>query len=224
LPPLAPGRYVRISIRDYGSGIRPEHQPRIFEPYFTTRKNGSGLGLATVYSVVRKHDGQIRVESMVGAGSTFHIYLPAAVQPSLSEFDPKQTEFFGRGRLLVMDDEPDILEIAGAMLRTFGYEVETAKDGAEAIERYMGAKNAGQPFAAVLMDLTIPNGMGGREAIQRLKALDPAVKAIVSSGYSFDPVMASPRQFGFCAVIPKPYRAEDLGRVLRETFSSHAPA
>jgi CheY-like chemotaxis protein len=117
-----------------------------------------------------------------------------------------------------MDDEQDLLDLAGEMLRTFGYEVETAADGAEAIEKYVTARNRGEPFLAVIMDLTVPNGMGGREAIASLKEVDPDVKAIVSSGYSFDPVMANYRQYGFRGIIPKPYRLEDLGRVLDEVL------
>jgi CheY-like chemotaxis protein/anti-sigma regulatory factor (Ser/Thr protein kinase) len=219
LPPLAAGKYVKISIRDQGEGIKPEHLPRIFEPYFSTRKQGSGLGLATAYSVVRKHDGQIKVESAVGAGTAFHIYLPAAAERTPEPEEPAQKKFFGEGRLLVMDDEADILSIVREMLQSLGYEVETAKDGSEAIEKYVKAKVAGRPYEAVMMDLTIPNGMSGREAITRLREFDPGVKAVVSSGYSFDPVMANYRQFGFKGIIPKPYRIEELGRVLSEVVA-----
>ncbi len=219
LPPLAAGKYVKISIRDHGEGIRPEHLPRIFEPYFSTRKQGNGLGLATAYSVVRKHDGQIKVESSVGAGTTFHIYLPAADEKTSESEERVQKKFFGEGRLLVMDDEAEILTIVQEMLQSLGYEVETAKDGSEAIEKYVKAKVTGRPYEAIMMDLTIPNGMGGREAVTRLREFDPGVKAVVSSGYSFDPVMANYRQFGFRGIIPKPYRIEELGRVLSEVVA-----
>ena len=221
LPPLPAGNYVKISIRDHGAGIKPELLHRIFEPYFTTKKNGNGLGLATAYSVVRKHDGTIHVDSAPGAGSVFQIFLPASnkpVPPASSDL-PRQ-QLTGNGRLLVMDDELAMLKVLSAMLQKFGYEVETALDGSEAIERYTAAKAAGKPFRAVIMDLTIPNGMGGREAVKRLLELDANLKAIVSSGYSLDPVMANYCEYGFKGVIPKPYRMEDLSRVLREVLNN----
>jgi PAS domain S-box-containing protein len=219
LPPLGPGRYVKISIRDYGVGISPENLPRIFDPYFTTRKHARGLGLASAYSVIRKHDGQINVDSQVGRGTTFHLYLPASLKAAETAApDGGQKKFFGQGRILIMDDEQDILILVREMLELMGYEVETAKDGAEALQRYMASKRDGTPFSAVIMDLTVPEGMGGKEAICRLKELDPDVKAIVSSGYSLDPVMANFREYGFSGVIPKPYVMEDLGRVVEEVL------
>ena len=222
LPPLTAGKYVKISIRDTGTGIKPEHLPRIFDPYFTTRKHARGLGLASAYSVVRKHDGQISVETQVGRGSTFQIYLPASLKPvDVKPFpSSEQKQLFGHGRVLVMDDEVVILELVREMLELMGYEVEVAKDGAEAVNRYMASQRGNQPFAAVIMDLTIPNGMGGKEAIRRLREIDPQVKAIVSSGYSYDPVMANFREYGFSGVIPKPYIMEDLGRVLGEVIAN----
>ncbi|HTX22023.1 MAG TPA: CHASE domain-containing protein [Candidatus Aquilonibacter sp.] len=221
LPPLPAGKHVKVSIKDNGAGIKPELLPRIFEPYFTTKKGGNGLGLATAYSVVRKHDGIIKVDSAPGAGSVFQIFLPASGKPvpSLPSESPRG-KLAGNGRLLIMDDEDAMLKVLGAMLRKFGYEVETALDGAEAIECYAAAKAAGKPFKAVIMDLTIPNGMGGREAVKRLLELDPNLKAIVSSGYSLDPVMANYCEYGFRGVIPKPYRVEDLSRVLQEVLNN----
>jgi PAS domain S-box-containing protein len=225
LPPLHAGKYVKILIRDYGMGIKPEDLPRIFDPYFTTRKHARGLGLASAYSVIRKHEGQINVDTQVGRGTTFQIYLPASiktVEAPVAEMDQKR--FFGQGRVLVMDDEQDILMLVREMLELMGYEVEVAKDGAEALQRYMASKRDGNPFSAVIMDLTVPEGMGGKEAIRRLREMDPNVKAIVSSGYSYDPVMASFREFGFSGVIPKPYVMEDLGRVLDEVIRNPGPA
>ena len=220
-PPLPAGKFVRISIQDHGAGIKPELMPRMFEPYFTTKQGGNGLGLATAYSVVRKHDGIIKVESVAGAGSLFHILLPASAKPvPQAVAEAPQPNLDGKGRLLIMDDEVSMRKVLAAMLRKFGYEVETAADGAEAIERYSAALAAGKPFTAVIMDLTIPNGMPGREAVQRLRELDPHLKAIVSSGYSLDPVMADYGQYGFRGVIPKPYCVEDLGRVLREVLNN----
>ncbi len=221
LPPLKAGRYVKISIRDYGTGIRPEHLPRIFDPYFTTRGHARGLGLASAYSVVRKHDGQISVDTLTGRGSTFQIYLPASLKTVVGPApDADQKEFFGQGRILMMDDEPDILMLAGEMLKSMGYDVETAKEGGEAVERYKAVQGTDKAFNVVIMDLTVPEGMGGKECIRRLKELDPQVKAIVSSGYSLDPVMASFRDFGFSGVIPKPYVMEELGRVLEEVVGN----
>ncbi len=220
LPPLRAGKYVKISVMDHGAGIKRELLPRIFEPYFTTKKGGSGLGLATAYSVVRKHGGLIKAESMPGIGSIFQIFLPASdkrIIPSPKE--SPQKKFSGSGRILIMDDEVAVLKILSAMLEKFGYEVETALDGAEALRLYAAARANQNPFAAVVMDLTIPNGMGGREAIKKLLELDPNAKAIVSSGYSLDPVMANHRLHGFAGIIPKPYRPEDLGRMLQEIIA-----
>ncbi len=225
LPPLGAGKYVKVLVRDYGVGIKPEHLPRIFDPYFTTRKHARGLGLASAYSVIRKHDGQINVDTHVGRGSTFQIYLPASIKAEeapVTEVDQKR--FFGQGRVLVMDDEQDILILVREMLELMGYEVQVARDGAEALQRYLAAMRGGNPFSAVIMDLTVPEGMGGKEAIRRLKELDPQVKAIVSSGYSYDPVMASFREYGFSGVIPKPYVMDELGRVLDEVIRSPGPA
>jgi len=217
IPPLPAGKYVKISIKDNGPGIPPEHLSRIFEPYFTTKKAGTGLGLATVYSIIQKHDGQIKVVSESGKGTTFEIYLPASQQPATpASVEPKSEIISGHGRVLVVDDEAPIRKFLSVMLRKFGYETETANDGGEGIECYITAKSGGAPFDAVIMDLTIPNGMGGCEATRRLRELDPKVKVIASSGYSLDPVMANYHDYGFCGVIPKPYRPEQLSRVLKE--------
>jgi PAS domain S-box-containing protein len=219
MPSLTPGKYVKISIADHGPGIHPEHLPRIFEPYFSTKTVGTGLGLATVYSIVRKHDGQINVLSEAGKGTTFEIYLPASQKPvSAVPPRPEPDNYSGRGRVLIVDDETAIQKLLTTLLRKFGYETETADDGVEAIERFTAARSGGTPFDAIIMDLTIPNGMGGCEAIRRLRELDPIVRAIASSGYSLDPVMANYRDYGFCGVIPKPYRAEELNRVLKEVI------
>jgi PAS domain S-box-containing protein len=214
---LPPGQYVKISIKDHGPGIHPDHLPRIFEPYFTTKKAGTGLGLATAYSVVRKHNGQINVVSEPGRGTTFEIYLPASQKPVSPVTTPPTPEnYSGHGRILVVDDEINIQKLLATMLRKYGYETEIANDGGEAIERYTAARSGGAPFDAIIMDLTIPNGMGGCEATRRLRELDPKVRAIASSGYSLDPVMANYRDYGFCGVIPKPYQIEDVTRVLKE--------
>jgi len=221
MPSLPPGKYLKISIQDHGPGISSEHLPRIFEPYFTTKQTGTGLGLATVYSIVRKHDGQVNVVSEPGKGTTFEIYLPASQKPASSApVQPPSENCSGHGRVLVVDDETAIQKLLGVMLRKFGYETEIASDGGEAIARYTAARSSGTPFDAVIMDLTIPNGMGGCEATRRLRELDPKVRAIASSGYSLDPVMANYRDYGFCGVIPKPYRAEELNRLLKEVIGN----
>ncbi|MCL5935739.1 MAG: PAS domain S-box protein, partial [Firmicutes bacterium] len=213
--PVKPGNFVKITIKDHGTGIPEEHLKKIFDPYFTTKQKGSGLGLSTSYSIIKNHGGYIAVESEMGAGSTFYIYLPVTKKTIQVKNDVKEiSPFAGRGRILIMDDEEDIRKTAGQILTGFGYEVEYAGDGTEAIELYRIARDAGQSFDVVIMDLTIPGGMGGREAIQKLMEIDPGVKAIVSSGYSSDPVMANHKEYGFSGVIAKPYHIEELNRLL----------
>jgi PAS domain S-box-containing protein len=218
---IEPGRYVRISIRDHGAGLQPEQLSKIFDPYFSSKKQGSGLELATAYSIVRKHGGQIRVESISGEGTVFHIYLPASdtTAPAPAAIPPKSIRA-AQGRILVMDDEPAIRELAAILLKRIGYTATVAADGIEAISVYEAARKAGEPFAAVIMDLTIPNGMGGVETIRKLRAIDPSVRAIVCSGYSNDPVMANHREYGFMGVVPKPYSAEDLALALGELLGA----
>ncbi|MBI4326073.1 MAG: PAS domain S-box protein [Chloroflexi bacterium] len=218
--PLPEGRYVRLDIEDHGLGIKAEHLSRIFDPYFTTKKQGSGLGLATAYAILKRHDGLLTVESTVGRGSVFHVYLPASDKTIPSPLERRSQEFRGQGRILIMDDEESILELASVTLRHFGYEVLAAKNGEEAVTLYAQALEARRPFSAVIMDLTIPGGMGGKEAIKKLLTLDRKVKAIVSSGYSSDPVMANYRAYGFCGVVSKPYQIEELGRVVQEVLTN----
>ncbi|MBK8476581.1 MAG: response regulator [Opitutaceae bacterium] len=219
-PPLLPGNYVHIAVSDTGVGIKGEHLDRIFEPYFTTKQTGSGLGLATVYSIVRKHKGLIQVESELGRGTTFHVRLPAAAaaEPEAAAAGVVAVGAPVRGRILFMDDEAPIRKLATAMLRRLGCEVELAADGQAMVDAYCSAREAGRPFDAVVMDLTVPGGMGGLEALERLRALDPDVQAIVSSGYSSDPVLANYRSYGFSGRVAKPYEIADFGRVLREVL------
>ena len=214
--PLPRGNYVEITIRDYGIGIAKEHLARIFEPFFTTKQKGSGLGLATSHSIIKKHDGHIAVESKLGAGTTVHVYLPASMETApIREEVIEEAVLVGNGRILVMDDEETIRKLLYAGLTEVGYEVQLTNDGAEAIERYSEAKKAGQPFDAVILDLTIPGGMGGKEAIKKLLELDPDVKAIVSSGYATDPIMSEYKEYGFSAVVPKPYSVAQIEKTLQ---------
>jgi two-component system cell cycle sensor histidine kinase/response regulator CckA len=214
--PLPDGKYVRIEIEDTGTGIPETHLPRIFDPYFTTKQRGSGLGLSIAYSVVRSHNGYITVESKPGAGTTFHIYLPASLDAPAGATNLPQPARPGRLRVLVLDDQPAIRQVVRDILvQTVGGEVEFAEDGLQAIEVYEEAREAGKPFDVVLMDLTIPGGMGGKEAIKRLLEIDPVAKAIVVSGYSNDPIMSQYRDYGFQAVIRKPFEVDDLLDTLR---------
>ncbi len=215
---LQAGNYVKISISDTGAGIPTDYLQKIFDPYFTTKQQGNGLGLSTVYSIIRKHEGQITVESKRGVGSTFTVYLKASPKRFSSSDPGKETPVSGSGRILVMDDEKMVLDIAGKMLGTLGYEVSFAHDGAEAIEKYKQVMNTPGVFDAVIMDLTIPGGMGGKVAIQNLCVIDPEVVALVSSGYSNDPIMADFEKYGFKGVIVKPYTIAGLSKVLREVI------
>jgi PAS domain S-box-containing protein len=211
---LPAGEYVRIRIDDHGAGIPEEFIGRIFDAYFTTKGKGSGLGLAITHSIIRKHNGHLSVESAPGVGTTVFIHLPAHGGQSLPAKAAGVEYVEGSGRVLVMDDESMLREIAGELLREVGYEREFARDGAEAVRIYRQAMESGSPFDAVILDLTVPGGMGGEEAIKRLLEIDPDARAIVSSGYSEHPIMANFRDFGFRAVISKPYRLDELSRVL----------
>jgi CheY-like chemotaxis protein len=211
-PPLNAGAYVAISVRDNGCGIAPDILPRIFDPYFTTKGTGRGLGLATAYSIVAKHRGHLGVDSTLGVGTTVRIHLPASeIAPAIQ---PAAVVRKGSGRILVMDDEEAIRMLLEQMLTRLGYEPECSSDGAEAIELYDRAKASGRSFAAVLLDLTVPGGMGGEEACARLRRIDPLVKLIVSSGYSDSPVMSEFHEHGFDDVIRKPYTLAELSQVM----------
>jgi signal transduction histidine kinase/CheY-like chemotaxis protein len=216
--PLNPGRYIQISVEDQGIGIPKQYLTKIFDPYFTTKQEGSGLGLATSYSIIKNHGGCITVESHVGVGTMFHVYLPASAKQLKTEKEEKDTLVGGKGRVLLMDDEESILEVTGEVLTYLGYEVEVARDGLEALELYKKAKTLKTPFDAVIIDLTIRGKMGGRETIQHLLKIDPSAKAIVSSGYSDDPVMANYRDYGFKGVVSKPYTIKELSEALREVL------
>ncbi|MCU0304701.1 MAG: tetratricopeptide repeat protein [Thermoanaerobaculales bacterium] len=215
VPALEAGRYIRIEVADTGPGIPESRLEKIFDPFYTTKKGGSGLGLATAFSIVRSHGGAIVVRSDPDEGSRFTVYLPATDREGGAP-EPRSDEVLqGSGRLLIMDDDESVRSAAAELLETIGYSVDTAADGAEAIELYTTAMSEGRSYDAVVLDLTVPEGVGGRETISRLLAVDPDVRAIVSSGYSTDPVMANYREHGFAGVAVKPYRLAELARTLR---------
>ncbi|MCK9419231.1 MAG: ATP-binding protein [Nitrospirae bacterium] len=217
--PLASGNYIKISIRDQGVGIPDQHLSRIFDPYFTTKQNGTGLGLATAYSIVKKHDGYLAAESDPKAGSTFSIYLPASLKKVPAREADEEPLPAGHGTILMMDDDEIVRNVAGSILDTIGYRAVFALNGAEAISLYEEARKSGQPFDAVIMDLTIPGGMGGKEAVQKLLELDPTAKVIVSSGYSSDPIMAEFDKYGFKGVVAKPYTIRKLAKTLHDVIT-----
>jgi two-component system cell cycle sensor histidine kinase/response regulator CckA len=209
---------VRVSIRDYGCGIAADVLPRIFDPYFTTKLGGSGLGLATAYAIIAKHGGDLFVASKPGEGTIFTIDLPAskespAPQPSIAARTQTGTE-----RILVMDDEEAVCRLLERLLKRLGYEVQTARDGAEAIALCENAKACGRSFDAALLDLTVSGGVGGIETAAKLKEWDPSLKLIVSSGYSDALVLSDFRKYGFDDAIPKPWSVVQLSEVLRRVL------
>jgi PAS domain S-box-containing protein len=213
---LSTGRYIRITVQDRGAGIEREHIDRVFDPYFTTKPKGSGLGLTIVYSITGKHDGHVTVYSDIGVGSTFSVYLPASPGSAVKTVTSEETMISGAGRILVMDDNKIIRTLVSEMLREIGYGTALAKDGDEAIKIYRDAMASDQPFDAVILDLTIPGGMGGQETMVRLARIDKHVKAIVSSGYSNDPIMSNYRDFGFLSAVRKPYVITELSNALKK--------
>lgn len=218
IPNLKQGKFIKITVRDEGSGIAQKHLDRIFDPYFSTKQTGSGLGLATCYSIIGKHNGHISVDSELGKGTKFTVYLPAAVSPRLETKQPS-TESSPLGqteRILVMDDDEVIRKVVTKMLESNGYMVETVPDGKQAIEMYKQSFNSKQPIEVVVMDLTIPGGIGGKEAIKDILEIDPKAVVIVSSGYSNDPVMANHAEYGFKGIISKPYTRKELLEVLNK--------
>ena len=219
--PLPLGRYVRIQASDHGVGIPADILGTIFDPFFTTKQRGSGLGLAVCHSIVRNHDGHLSADSRPGEGATFTIHLPAADSPPVSAHDEEAINTIaGDARVLVMDDEELVRGTADMMLRHLGYDVVCAEDADGAVAEYRRALDAGRPFDAVLLDLTVPGGRGGLEAIAELRRIDPDVVAVVSSGYSTDPVLSEPDRHGFAAVVVKPYKLETLSNALRRAVTA----
>jgi len=217
-PPMNPGDYIKVSFVDEGRGIPPEDLERIFDPYFTTKPDGTGLGLASCYSIISRHDGHINVDSTLGKGTTFELYLPACnkiIQDSPDNEDkPVPGNQARTGRILIMDDDEIITDLLGEIFETIGYAVNICHDGSEAIACYRDAMGQGKPYDVVVMDLTIPGGMGGKEAAGQLLQIDPGARLVASSGYSNDPVMSDCRAYGFLAAIAKPYKAADVGSII----------
>jgi CheY-like chemotaxis protein len=217
------GDFVKLTIRDEGVGIQPKYLDKIFDPYFSTKQTGSGLGLATAHSIITRHNGRISVESNLKHGTIFTIYLPA--QRSSAEPDsasgqkaPEKADSVS-GHVLVMDDEEMLRDLYADMLQLSGYTVDCAADGREAIRKFSAAAQEGNPFDIVIMDLTIPGGMGGKETVKEILAIDPEAKVIVASGYSDDPVVADYRDYGFHGTLIKPFQIEDLKKELRRVMS-----
>ena len=218
--PLPKGNYVQIDIKDEGIGMSKRQLARLFEPYYTTKQKGSGLGLATAYSIIKNHAGYITADSTQNVGTTFHIYLPASSKPTpVKKKSAREKPVRGKGRILVMDDEEIIRLLLSRMLTLAGYHVEPTKDGAEAVELYRKAKESGQPFDAVILDLTVPGGMGGKGTVKKLLEIDPHAKVIVSSGYATDPIMSEYKKYGFSAVVTKPYSVSQMEETLYDVLA-----
>jgi CheY-like chemotaxis protein len=218
--PLTQGRYLRLSVRDHGVGIPREYIHRIFEPYFTTKQKGVGLGLAVSYSIIAKHGGYITASSEQGGGATFTIYLPASMEPLPAPNKHADVPFEGGGHILLVDDDDIVREVGKEILADLGYQVTALSNGSDAIEVFAAARLSPSPIDAVILDLTIPGGMGGKETLQRLRRIAPDIKAIVSSGYSDDPVMANPESYGFMGVISKPYDIDEMAALLRKILGA----
>ncbi|HEY3500829.1 MAG TPA: response regulator [Polyangiaceae bacterium] len=224
-PVLPRGRFVDVTVSDQGPGIAPENLERIFDPFFTTRDSGTGLGLSSAYSIVKRHGGVLRAESLPGRGTTFHVILPAASPAEASEplHDLPETASVTEnqpaepdtGRILIMDDEPELRRVLALCLEELGYEVEQAENGEQAVSLYERAFHAGKRFDLAILDLTVRNGEGGVVALERLKRFDPEVTAVATSGYSDSPVLADHARHGFAGSLAKPYRFAMLSHVLR---------
>ena len=219
--PLTPGKYIKITVKDQGIGISEKNLSKIFDPYFSTKQQGSGLGLAATYSIISRHGGIITVRSKIDYGTTMTLFLPACA----GEYKRNQDEVpdhQGEGNILVMDDHEQILKMSEIMFNQMGYTTTCARDGAQAVDLYRRSFESGQPFDLVILDLTVPGGMGGEAAIAELLKINPEIKAIVSSGYSNDPVMADCKAYGFCGVLPKPYTIEQVAEILNKVFIGKA--
>ena len=215
--------YVRITVQDEGTGIPDEQIKKIFDPFFTTKATGNGLGLATSHSIIQQHSGHIDVQSQPGEGTCFDVYLPAHPDSLPDQLKTRSDALIhGKGRILVMDDEESIRDLSVALLNRLGYDALVVGDGAEAIESYQKHMLSAGAFSAVILDLTVPGGMGGEEAISMLQELDPDVKAICASGYAHSAVISNYHQYGFGRALAKPYRLSELAQALNDLIGPSA--
>jgi two-component system cell cycle sensor histidine kinase/response regulator CckA len=223
--PLKPGSYIGLHIQDQGHGIPEKIVPRVFEPYFTTRHGSQGLGLTVALSAIQRQGGTIQIDSTPGVGTTTSIYLPAAAPTSVSASATLPsialpTQGGAKKRILLMDDEQMILDIVSRMLDHLGYEVKTCLDGSQAIAAFAKAKSQSELFDIVLMDLIIPNGVGGQDAVHTIRKIDPTAKVIASSGHLDHPVMVNYKDYGFAAALEKPYKLEKLQQLIEAVLNS----
>ena len=218
--PLTHGNYVKICLSDQGTGIPIEILPKIFDPYFSTKKNGTGLGLTTAYTIVQKHGGHISVNSQIGTGTSFTIFLPAMNEPVIEKKNDQPTASQCQAKILFVDDDQFILKSTGQILNHLGYEVNLAEESQSALELFREAYSSEEPFTIVIMDLTISGGLGAKEVIGDFLSVDPDIKVIVSSGYTNDPVMVNFATYGFCGAMPKPYNITELKSKIREILES----
>jgi PAS domain S-box-containing protein len=221
---LPEGPYIKIMIKDHGIGIPEENLDRIFDPFFSTKFLGRGIGLSTTYSIIKRHNGYISVDSVLGKETTFHILIPAQTQKT-EKFPDKKTQqnldYNKKGKILVMDDEAIVREFVDEFLTYSGYEIGLAKDGEEAIKLFKDAKDSPNPFEIVILDLTVPQNLGAKETLQKLLEIDPNIKAIVSSGYSDDEVILNYKNYGFIAALIKPFKIDEIQLVLGNILNAN---
>jgi len=216
--PLAEGRYVQVEVRDTGTGIEPGNLSKIFDPFFTTKADGNGLGLSNCYSIVRNHSGHITVQSRLNEGTSFHVYLPASDAVSGPANGAREASARWKGRVLILEDDAEVMKIARMMFESQGMHAEIVPDGDRAVARYRAAMEEGVPYELVVLDLTVPGGRGGQQIIGELHEINPGVMAVVSSGYSDDPVMAHFEEYGFRGVLRKPYTITDIQELMGALF------
>ncbi|HOT20323.1 MAG TPA: ATP-binding protein, partial [Spirochaetota bacterium] len=214
--PLLPGDYIAITIKDEGIGIPEENLSKIFDPFFTTKEHGSGLGLATSYSIIKRHGGYIEVTSDVGKGSEFIIYLHATHETNEEKKEGSAIINSYEGKILLMDDDFTIYEVVSHMLDMYGFTVDWVESGEKAIAQYKKSLDEKRPYDIIIMDLTVPGAMGGAQATKEILRINPDAKVIVSSGYSNDPIMSHYKEYGFKGVIAKPYRIEEIMNVIND--------
>lgn len=217
-PPLAPGDYIKISIKDFGTGISKEVLPRIFDPYFTTNTTGNGLGLTTSFSIISRHEGSIDVSSEIGKGTFLNVYLPASGNDVILDKEKSTTKYKGKGVILVMDDDEVILTMITKMLASMGHEIICKSNGRDAVDFLKDKKKTGRKIVGMILDLTIPGGMGGAEAVSEIRKFDADIPVFVASGHCEDPVMTDPKAYGFTASISKPFRLAELSEMLKNNL------